>query len=203
MTDDIMTDVQETAAQAEPPLNLGSCILRRPEIANVVQSTMRHFDADRYYLLAWCVMPNHVHVVFSPLGTWDLSRILHSWKSFSSNQINKILARRGTLWERESFDHLIRSIEHCERFVEYIEGNPVAAGLCQEPAQWPFGSAAARIAGWKHAPQWEFTNPRTTPIAPLRSRGELPHLEKELATYFVTWRLLDAVVLNKDARGQV
>jgi REP element-mobilizing transposase RayT len=140
---DINAEVQELAQQCEPPLTLGSCVLKRPELAQLVQDAIRHFECQRYYLLAWCVMPNHVHVVFSTLGQWTLSQVLHSWKSFRANQINKILGRRGPLWERESFDHLIRSIEHCDWYVDYVQRNPVVAGLCLQPADWPVGSAAA------------------------------------------------------------
>jgi REP element-mobilizing transposase RayT len=90
---------------------------------------------------AWCVMPNHVHAVFTVLPTKCPSDVLHSWKSYSAHAINRRLRRRGTLWERESFDHVIRSIEHFAAFVNYVEQNPVAAGLCAAAADWPYSSA--------------------------------------------------------------
>ncbi len=133
--------VAEIAALAEPPLTLGSCILARPELANLVQKSVRFFDGQRYSLAAWCVMPNHVHAVFTALGTHDPSDILHSWKSYTSHEMNKILRITGSRWERESFDHLIRSLEHFEAFVQYVENNPVAAGLCRLPEDWPYSSA--------------------------------------------------------------
>jgi REP element-mobilizing transposase RayT len=135
----------EVAAISEPPLCLGTCILRRPDIASLVQDAMRFFDGQRYYLAAWCVMPNHVHAVFSTLLDHSPESILHSWKSFTSHKINAILWRRGPLWERESFDHLIRSIEYFEGFVKYVEENPVAAGLCKSPADWPFSHCGAGV----------------------------------------------------------
>ncbi len=123
---------------SEPPLRLGSCALARPELAKKVQDSLRHFDQQRYLLSAWCVMPNHVHVVFTPLAGHDPSHILHSWKSYTAHQGNKLLGTHGTFWERESFDHLIRSLEQFEGFIHYVEHNPVEAGLCASPDQWPY-----------------------------------------------------------------
>jgi putative DNA methylase len=132
------------ARETEPPLRLGSCVLTRPEIAGLVQGTLRHFHGQRYYLSAWCVMPNHVHVVVTPNDGWELSAILHSWKSFTAHQANKMLKRQSTFWERESFDHLIRTFEHFETFVHYVENNPVEARLCQAPEDWAWSSAWLR-----------------------------------------------------------
>lgn len=69
----------------------GSCVLRIPEIASLVASTFLHFHGQRYHLHAWCVMPNHVHVLFQPVGTWTMSKIVASWKSFTGRRISAIL----------------------------------------------------------------------------------------------------------------
>jgi REP element-mobilizing transposase RayT len=132
------------AQETEPPLRLGSCALARAEIAELVQRALKHFHDQRYYLSAWCVMPNHVHAVVTPIDGWELSAILHSWKSFTANEANKILKREGTFWERESFDHLIRTFDHFEAFVLYVENNPVEARLCRAPEDWPWSSAHLR-----------------------------------------------------------
>ncbi len=132
------------ARETEPPLRLGSCVLARPEVAELIQHALRHFHGQRYYLSAWCVMPNHVHAVVTPNDGWELSVILHSWKSFTAHRANKVLKRRGTFWERESFDHLIRTFEHFEAFIHYIENNPVEAHLCQAPEDWAWSSARLR-----------------------------------------------------------
>jgi REP element-mobilizing transposase RayT len=132
------------ARETEPPLRLGSCALLRPEIAESIQHALRHFHGQRYHLSAWCVMPNHVHVVVTPNDGWELSAILHSWKSFTAHQANKSLKRQGAFCERESFDHLIRTVEHFEAFVHYVENNPVEARLCQTPEDWAWSSAHLR-----------------------------------------------------------
>jgi REP element-mobilizing transposase RayT len=133
---------EQIAALTEPPLRLGSCVLTRPELAKAVEDSLRHFHEHRYLLSAWCVMPNHVHGVFTPLGGHDPSDILHSWKSYTAHKANKLLQTSGTFWERESFDHLIRSLEQFEGFVRYIERNPVEAGLCVSPGDWAYSSCS-------------------------------------------------------------
>jgi REP element-mobilizing transposase RayT len=129
----------------EPPLRLGSCWLGQPEIANLVQNAFLHFNKQRYELVAWCVMPNHVHVVFTPFAGYGPSTILNSWKGFTGKKANEILKRHGPFWERESFDHLIRTAEDVERFAKYVEDNPVEAGLCSSAEDWPYSSAGVRF----------------------------------------------------------
>ena len=103
----------------------GSCVLARREIRCVVTDALRHFDGQRYWLDAWVVMPNHAHVVVTPLGDYGLSTILHTWKSFTSHAAVKLLPdRRGPFWQRESFDHIVRGPDHLERFRIYIADNP-------------------------------------------------------------------------------
>lgn len=73
----------------------GACHLADPRVAELVRGALLHFDRVRYELAAWCVMPNHVHVVVRPLEGFELPRIVHSWKSFTSNRANEILGRKG------------------------------------------------------------------------------------------------------------
>ena len=112
----------------------GACVLRDPRAAEIVAKAIRHFEGDRYTLLAWCVMPNHVHVVFSPKPGFELESILHSWKSFTATMINRALVREGVLWQAESFDHLIRDADELSRAIEYVLKNPERAGL----GDWPW-----------------------------------------------------------------
>jgi len=107
----------------------GSCTLARPEIAEIVAGSLRAFDESRYRLYAWCVMPNHVHVIFEPRTTHHLSDIVHSWKSYSAKMANRILGRTGTFWQREYWDRLIRNDEEFSLAVAYVIGNPEKAGL--------------------------------------------------------------------------
>lgn len=117
----------------------GSCWLQRDEIGSLVASALRHFDGSRCDLHAWVIMPNHVHVLLTPQTGETLSAILHSWKSFTANKANKMLGRSGEeFWQRESYDHLVRDEDDFWRLGEYIRNNPVKAGLCKSPEEWPF-----------------------------------------------------------------
>ena len=119
----------------------GDCFLRRPEVADLVANGLRHFDGDRYNLQAWVVMPNHVHAVVGPNPPHTLTEILHSWKSYTASQANKLLGRvRQTFWQTESYDHLIRDDADLIRCGEYTTQNPVRAGLCERPEDWKWSS---------------------------------------------------------------
>lgn len=119
----------------------GSCVLREPRVAAIVENAFLYFDRQRYGLIAWCVMPNHVHVMTEMYEGFTLSRVLHSWKSFTAKEINKVLKRRGQLWFEEYHDRYIRNERHFLSMVAYIENNPVKAGLCREARDWAFSSA--------------------------------------------------------------
>jgi REP element-mobilizing transposase RayT len=125
----------------------GSCVLRKAGAADIVASALRFFDGQRYELHAYVVMPNHVHALFTPKGGFGSAQIVHSWKSFTSNKVNELLGRRGTLWMPESFDRYIRSPKHFAWTANYIEFNPVSAGLCKLPEDWRWSSAKA-TEGW-------------------------------------------------------
>ncbi len=107
----------------------GECWMKDDRIARLVAGALKQFHGERYTLLAWCVMPNHVHVVVKPLPGHDLPHILHSWKSFTAHEANKILKRHGRFWGEEYYDHLIRDEADYRRSVQYVLDNPSRAGL--------------------------------------------------------------------------
>lgn len=120
----------------------GECHLRRPACAEVVAAALKFFDNQRYELRAWVVMPNHVHAVVWPMPPHTLSEILHTWKSFTAHELNKLLPRKIVpFWQRESYDHLVRDDDDLHRCCHYTLLNPVNAGLCAEPQLWPWSSA--------------------------------------------------------------
>jgi len=102
----------------------GSCVLSDPGVRQIVSQAITHFQGTRYFLREWVVMPNHVHAVVTPREEHSLSAILHSWKSFTANAINQHLGRVGSLWQKETFDHIVRSPEQLERIEQYIHDNP-------------------------------------------------------------------------------
>lgn len=131
-------------ADASLDAGLGACWLGDPAIADLVQDTILHFDGQRYCLLAWCIMPNHVHVVVEPGVGHSLGAIVHSWKSFSANQANRMLRRSGPFWHRDYFDRYIRDEGHLERTADYVENNPVKAELTANAIDWPWSSRRLR-----------------------------------------------------------
>ncbi|MGB7068757.1 MAG: transposase [Pyrinomonadaceae bacterium] len=123
----------------------GECFLRRHEIALIVKDTLLKFDEKRYRLHAWVIMPNHVHAMLRLLEGERLDRVMHSIKSFTASEANKVLRRNGTFWMREAFDRYIRDANHHGRVFRYIENNPVKARLCSAPEEWEFSSAWERL----------------------------------------------------------
>jgi REP element-mobilizing transposase RayT len=126
----------------------GSCWLRDRCIAEVVVDALLQFDGERYSLVAWCVMPNHVHAIAELKEEWPLAGLLHSWKSFTAHKANKILNRSGEFWFREYHDRYIRDEEHLRTAIEYVENNPVKACLVRVRQKWPWSSAK-----WEHEHQ--------------------------------------------------
>lgn len=112
----------------------GECHLRRPEIAAIVRDAIFRFEGERFELGAWCVMPNHVHLLIKPLESHSLSEILQGMKSFSAKESNKLLGREGAFWQKEFYDHIIRDREDFAFQKRYILRNPEVAGL----AGWEF-----------------------------------------------------------------
>ncbi len=124
----------------------GSCVLRQPGIADMVQGSLLAFDSQRYRLLAWVVMPNRVHVLFQPINGWTVAKIVASWKKFTARKICDDRQKGGEelgdpIWHREYWDRYIRDQTHLVQVMEYIHLNPVKAGLVATPENWRWSSA--------------------------------------------------------------
>ncbi|MGO9402916.1 MAG: transposase [Terriglobales bacterium] len=124
----------------------GACHLQNSAIAVEVANALRHFDEKRYRLFAWCIMPNQVHVVGRLFLGQTLATAVHSWKSFSAKQANRILLTHGTFWQREYYDHLIRNEEEFERAIRYVSENPTKAQLKDWKWVWVGGRDALPTA---------------------------------------------------------
>ena len=122
----------------------GECLLRYPQIAELVRNALLFFDGERYRLLEWCVMPNHVHALVLPDKGHSTTTIVHSWKSYTSHEANKLLNRKKSFWMVEYHDRFIRNEHHLKITREYIQQNPVVAGLVNNAEDWSWSSANAR-----------------------------------------------------------
>ena len=137
--------------------------LADPRVAALVRTSLHHYDGGLYHLLAYCVMPNHVHVLLQPTAdltplddrAWPgdeeagrggpLAAIMRRLKSYTAREANKVLGRSGQFWQHESYDHWVRDDDELLRLVEYVIWNPVKAGLATEPHEWYWGSAHDRF----------------------------------------------------------
>jgi len=117
----------------------GACHLKVAGVAECVIEGWQYFDGARYDLLAWCVMPNHVHVIAQLFEGGDLDSVLHSWKSYTAKEANRIVKRSGTFWWREYYDHCIRDHDELGRSIRYVVENPAKAGLIDWPYVWCAG----------------------------------------------------------------
>jgi REP element-mobilizing transposase RayT len=138
-------------------------ILSNPPLAALVRDALLFHAGQKYDLLAWCIMPNHVHLLLKPLpkgtppsrrlesgedtaGTvailpaafHSLAEILHSLKSYTAHQAGKLGLVSGSLWEREYFDRWTRNDEAVEYYRQYIRNNPLKAGLVPTPTEYPW-----------------------------------------------------------------
>ena len=126
------------------------CWLADPRIAELVAGAIRFRDRKEYDLVAYTIMPNHMHMVFGvgvpdliePVGQIDnlsnkpVSKIMQSLKRHTGREANKILGRRGAFWQDESYDHVIRNSEELERIIQYVLYNPVKAGFVKNWRDW-------------------------------------------------------------------
>jgi type I restriction enzyme R subunit len=131
--------------------------LERADLANIAVDSLRHFDGSRCVTFAYAIMPSHLHWVFKPLEDWVATldpedekspreRIMHSVKRYTAAECNQLLARTGTFWQDESYDHCVLDDEELGRIVEYVEMNPVKAGIVERPEEWMFSSRRQRLA---------------------------------------------------------
>ena len=118
----------------------GACWLAKPAMAAAVRDAWLYFDQQRYFLHAWVIMPNHVHLLLAENPPWTLSSIVKSWKGYSARKINQILGRQGTVWQRDYWDRYIRNREHYENAKQYIYENPMKTGLVDRGEQWKWSS---------------------------------------------------------------
>lgn len=129
----------------------GCCVLQYPAAAACVRDSWQHFARIYYDLIAWVIMPNHVHVLIRVYDGVPMSKIVQSWKNFTARRIRQMISEETLvsplpekgLWMRDYWDRFIRSEQHFQATVEYIHQNPVKAGLVSKGDDWPWSSSLA------------------------------------------------------------
>ena len=114
--------------------------LGQRSIAAIVVETLKYHNGREYDLIAYCVMPNHVHLVVQLVerNSVPLYRILQSIKRYTARHANTVLHRMGQFWQAESYDHVIRDEEQFQNIVSYVLANPVKARLVSSTEDWPW-----------------------------------------------------------------
>ncbi len=116
--------------------------LKNESIANIVKDSLFWGAGKMYDLFAYCIMPNHVHIVIRPLfrnkEPFSLQQIMYDHKHFTAIESNKILKRKGHFWLDEHYDHYIRNEKEFYNILNYIYMNPVKANFVEEPGEWKF-----------------------------------------------------------------
>jgi len=125
----------------------GSCPFLDMRIAGVMAAALRFRDGVHYRLLAWCVMPNHVHVVARLFPGQELAKVVKAWKNFSAKAANQALGRKGRFWQREYYDRLIRNGGELDRATRYVVENPAKAGLKNWTWVWSADEDVRATAG--------------------------------------------------------
>jgi len=141
----------------------GPVWLKDDRIAKEVADSMHYLDGKVYQLDAYCIMANHVHIVFTPLPKQPsavaqtfslrtnendaqtkslcyntLSSIMQSLKGYTARRGNQLLGRHGTFWQHESYDHCVRDSSEWQRIIAYVLNNPVKVGLVDKREKWPW-----------------------------------------------------------------
>jgi putative transposase len=124
--------------------------LSDPRVAGIVSQALKTRDLREYELVAYTIMPNHVHVVFG-IGEHGMfehegqidnlsykppSKILGSLKRYTAKESNRVLGRTGAFWQDESYDRVVRDGKELEAIVRYVLNNPVKAGFVKEWHEW-------------------------------------------------------------------
>ncbi len=128
---------------------------RRPIFQNAgraktaIESLKRISDSMGVLVHAFCVMPDHVHIlVEGKSATSDMVKFVAQWKQSTGHIFRHELPQR--FWQRRFCDHVLRQVEDSDSIAWYIWMNPVRKGMVAEPQQYPFSGSFT--VEWPKAP---------------------------------------------------
>jgi len=117
-------------------------VLASPGCASILLESIQYLrTADRFRLLAFCIMPDHYHLLVFLLPGHTLRQVMESLGKYTSRRINWLLGTSGKFWQDEYYDHRCRTEAEIEDALMYIEHNPVRSGLVPDAALWELSSA--------------------------------------------------------------
>ncbi|HEX5810156.1 MAG TPA: transposase [Anaerolineales bacterium] len=133
--------------------------LQSENIAKIVVDEIHRMENERYLLMAYCIMPNHVHLLIRSLlreqlrhkgktAKFPVADTMRLLKGRTARLSNLELNRNGSFWHHESYDHYVRNEDELTRTILYIINNPVKAGLVREWKDWKFTYVNSELGGW-------------------------------------------------------
>lgn len=126
---DDMREVYNDRVERYLQAGAGECLLRDQRVAEEVVRTLQYNNGKNYALHMYCIMPNHVHVIASGFAKGDLRAQIETWKKVSTHCANRLLRRKGAMWRRDEYTHIIRSQAEYQDQLSYVWHNPETAGL--------------------------------------------------------------------------
>ncbi len=148
----------------------GSCVLARPELAEIVEAKLVEMDGIAFDLKGWVIMPNHVHFLAGFREEISMSKAIADLKGSTAREINRRLGRSGSFWYRDYYDRFIRDEDHFSNTLAYIHRNPVGANLCRHFMDFPFSSARFL---YERKGDMVFEVRRLNPALPVREAHEV------------------------------
>lgn len=112
-----------------------------PECASLVVEAVQFVRRERAFLLAYVVMPDHLHGLLVPRDGTSISQVMQSIKGYTARRVMGLLGRRGALWQRSFYDQMVRDERQLKEMMKYVHFNPVVAGLVEDPEAYPYSSA--------------------------------------------------------------
>jgi REP element-mobilizing transposase RayT len=133
--------------------------LQTDKIADIVAKEIHNLNGNRYQLMAYCIMPNHVHLLIESVvvevakhqgksARYPVTETLRLLKGRTARYCNLELSHSGRFWQHESYDHVVRDEQELERTILYILNNPIKAGLVNEWKNWPFTCVSPELGEW-------------------------------------------------------
>ena len=105
-------------------IGYGGCVLSNTQCRQFVEEALFFNDKQTYHLHAFVIMPNHVHILLSPIGENSVVSIVGKLKRYSSRMIKQCLGTDGNVWQREMFDRMMRGEDDFAHKLAYIVNNP-------------------------------------------------------------------------------
>ncbi|MBQ6100842.1 MAG: transposase [Bacteroidales bacterium] len=102
----------------------GSCILKEEKIRKMIVESLMFYDNVKYFLYHYVIMPNHVHLLASPIEPYTITEVIGRAKQYTAKEINKLSGHHGPVWQHSMFDRMVRDENDFDRYVNYINNNP-------------------------------------------------------------------------------